>query len=209
MCHIMKELIVTYTKQEQAHNAAKSRIPHSLSHCSWNLQVNRQLHSQNLSCSERTWLMLRWLSPKERLFLGSLAKKIQVFSPSMHCQITNSTKLFITKRKKKKKRQQNNEIFLLTILGNSLPTSNYPSAFRISFTELCIYLPCRTVVFESQAGSRLIRIACLSMSWRNHGAFLFKVRMWLEQDQFHFQGLQGCGPQMKNSKPLSETVKIL
>lgn len=127
-CHVMKELIVTYTKQEQAHNFARSIIPHSLSRCNWKLQVNRQLHSRNMSCFEWTWLILRWPLPEERLFLGSLAKEIKVFSPSVHCQITNSTKFFITKREKK---QQDNKIFLFTILGII-----FPCLTRFSFQNL-------------------------------------------------------------------------
>lgn len=126
-----KNLLLHTKKQGQAHSFARSQIPHSLSHCSWNLQVNRQLHSQNMSCLESTWLMLRWPSPEERLFLGSLAKERKVFSPSMCCQITNSTKYFVTKGKKSNKIMKS---LSFTILGIIFPC---PTPFGIfSFTEL-------------------------------------------------------------------------
>lgn len=55
----------------------------------------RQLHLRIMLCLKRMWLVLRWPLPKERLFLGSLAKNPKFPAPNMHCQIANSTNFFL------------------------------------------------------------------------------------------------------------------
>lgn len=100
--------------------------------------------------------MLRWPLPEERLFLGSLTKESNVFNPSMHCQITNSTKFFITERKKKKGDKIMKSFFHhfgnQLSMSNSLQLSESPSQIcENSFPAewLCLKIKLEVIWLES------------------------------------------------------------
>lgn len=130
-CHVMKDLLLrTHTKQPRTSSelCKKHNSTFSVS-----LQLKsldkRQLHLRIMSCLKRMWLVLRWPLPKERLFLGSLAKNPKFPAPSMHCQITNSINFFsLTKRGFKNRgvgRQGRNGLLMPSSLRlSSLPSPN-------------------------------------------------------------------------------------
>lgn len=96
-CHLMKDLLLhTHTKQPRT-SSELCKKHNSTFFVSLQLKSldKRQLHLRIMSCLKRMWLVLRWPLPKERLFLGSLAKNPKFPAPSMHCQITNSTNFFL------------------------------------------------------------------------------------------------------------------